>query len=176
MAPALVMVACNDVEAQWLVVAPMAPSFFFGKGVFGKGVGARGWAMPSDTAPREIAGLSVGSSTCSATSRRSPRPIVIGAIVQATGSFGGALAFVGANALGANALDVTAGTVPVLRNAGPQGGPDMPEWGMLPMPKKLPKQGHRDMLRLSDARMSGAGDGADAHVLCFALIETARSP
>jgi dihydroxy-acid dehydratase len=54
----------------------------------------------------------------------------------------------------------TADTVLVLRNAGPQGGPGMPEWGMLPMPKKLLKQGHRDMLRLSDARMSGTSYGA----------------
>jgi dihydroxy-acid dehydratase len=57
-------------------------------------------------------------------------------------------------------LDVTADHVLVLRNAGPQGGPGMPEWGMLPMPKKLLKQGHRDMLRLSDARMSGTSYGA----------------
>lgn len=48
----------------------------------------------------------------------------------------------------------------VLRNAGPQGGPGMPEWGMIPMPKALLKQGHRDMLRLSDARMSGTSYGA----------------
>ncbi len=58
------------------------------------------------------------------------------------------------------ALDVTADHVLVLRNAGPQGGPGMPEWGMLPMPKKLLKQGRRDMLRLSDARMSGTSYGA----------------
>ena len=57
-------------------------------------------------------------------------------------------------------LDITANHVLVLRNAGPQGGPGMPEWGMLPMPKKLLKQGHRDMLRLSDARMSGTSYGA----------------
>ena len=57
-------------------------------------------------------------------------------------------------------LDVTADHVLVLRNAGPQGGPGMPEWGMLPMPKKLLKEGHRDMLRLSDARMSGTSYGA----------------
>ena len=57
-------------------------------------------------------------------------------------------------------LDVTADHVLVLRNAGPQGGPGMPEWGMLPMPKKLLKQGVRDMLRLSDARMSGTSYGA----------------
>ena len=57
-------------------------------------------------------------------------------------------------------LDVTADHVLVLRNAGPQGGPGMPEWGMLPIPKKLVKQGIRDMLRLSDARMSGTSYGA----------------
>ena len=48
----------------------------------------------------------------------------------------------------------------VLRNAGPQGGPGMPEWGMIPMPKALLKDGHRDMVRLSDARMSGTAFGA----------------
>ena len=58
------------------------------------------------------------------------------------------------------ALDITADHVLVLRNAGPQGGPGMPEWGMLPMPKALLQQGHRDMLRLSDARMSGTSYGA----------------
>jgi dihydroxy-acid dehydratase len=57
-------------------------------------------------------------------------------------------------------LDVTPDHVLVLRNAGPQGGPGMPEWGMLPMPKRLLKEGHRDMLRLSDARMSGTSYGA----------------
>ena len=56
--------------------------------------------------------------------------------------------------------DITADHVLVLRNAGPQGGPGMPEWGMLPMPKKLLKEGHRDMLRMSDARMSGTSYGA----------------
>ncbi|RZW00343.1 MAG: dihydroxy-acid dehydratase [Rhodobacteraceae bacterium] len=48
----------------------------------------------------------------------------------------------------------------VLRNAGPQGGPGMPEWGMIPMPQALLKDGHRDMMRLSDARMSGTSYGA----------------
>ena len=57
-------------------------------------------------------------------------------------------------------LDVTAEHIMVLRNAGPQGGPGMPEWGMLPIPTKLVKQGVRDMLRLSDARMSGTSYGA----------------
>ena len=57
-------------------------------------------------------------------------------------------------------LDVDQNTVLVLRNAGPKGGPGMPEWGMLPIPKKLLKQGVRDMLRISDARMSGTSYGA----------------
>ena len=48
----------------------------------------------------------------------------------------------------------------ILRNAGPQGGPGMPEWGMIPMPQALLKEGHRDMVRLSDARMSGTSYGA----------------
>jgi dihydroxy-acid dehydratase len=57
-------------------------------------------------------------------------------------------------------LDVDEDTVLVLRNAGPVGAPGMPEWGGLPIPKKLLKQGVRDMLRLSDARMSGTHYGA----------------
>lgn len=57
-------------------------------------------------------------------------------------------------------LDVTADHVLILRNAGPLGGPGMPEWGMLPIPRKLVKQGVRDMVRISDARMSGTSYGA----------------
>lgn len=57
-------------------------------------------------------------------------------------------------------LDVTADTILVMRGAGPQGGPGMPEWGMLPIPQKLLKIGVRDMLRISDARMSGTSYGA----------------
>ena len=57
-------------------------------------------------------------------------------------------------------LDVDANSVIVLQNAGPQGGPGMPEWGQLPIPKKLLTQGVRDMLRISDARMSGTSFGA----------------
>ena len=57
-------------------------------------------------------------------------------------------------------LDITADHVLVLRNAGPQGGPGMPEWGQLPIPRKLLAQGVRDMVRLSDARMSGTSYGA----------------
>lgn len=57
-------------------------------------------------------------------------------------------------------LDVTPDHVLILRNAGPLGGPGMPEWGMLPIPKKLLRAGCRDMLRISDARMSGTSYGA----------------
>ena len=57
-------------------------------------------------------------------------------------------------------LDVTADTVLVLRNAGPVGAPGMPEWGHLPIPAKLLKQGIEDMVRISDARMSGTSYGA----------------
>ena len=57
-------------------------------------------------------------------------------------------------------LDVTPDHVIVLQNGGPKGGPGMPEWGMLPIPKKLVKAGVRDMLRVSDARMSGTSYGA----------------
>ncbi|MEU9474802.1 L-arabinonate dehydratase [Streptomyces sp. NPDC048191] len=58
------------------------------------------------------------------------------------------------------ALGITADSVLVLRNAGPKGGPGMPEYGMLPIPDHLLKQGVRDMVRISDARMSGTSYGA----------------
>ncbi len=58
------------------------------------------------------------------------------------------------------ALHVDADSVLVLRNAGPKGAPGMPEWGQLPIPQKLLKAGIRDMLRISDARMSGTSYGA----------------
>ncbi|HYF06802.1 MAG TPA: L-arabinonate dehydratase [Acetobacteraceae bacterium] len=57
------------------------------------------------------------------------------------------------------ALPVTPDSVLVLKQAGPQGGPGFPEWGMLPLPKKMLQQGVRDMVRLSDARMSGTSYG-----------------
>jgi dihydroxy-acid dehydratase len=56
-------------------------------------------------------------------------------------------------------LDVTEDTVLVLRSSGPEGGPGFPEWGMLPIPDKLLKAGVRDMVRLSDSRMSGTSYG-----------------
>jgi dihydroxy-acid dehydratase len=58
------------------------------------------------------------------------------------------------------ALDVDRDSVIVLQNAGPQGAPGMPEWGQLPIPQKLLKEGVRDMVRISDARMSGTSYGA----------------
>ncbi len=77
-------------------------------------------------------------------------------------------------------MEVTQDTVLIMRGAGPQGGPGMPEWGMLPIPQKLLKQGVRDMLRISDARMSGTSYGAcllhvapEAHVGGpLALVQT----
>jgi dihydroxy-acid dehydratase len=57
-------------------------------------------------------------------------------------------------------LEVSADHIVVLKNAGPQGGPGMPEWGMLPIPLKLVRAGVRDMIRISDARMSGTSYGA----------------
>ena len=57
-------------------------------------------------------------------------------------------------------LEVTPDTVLVLRGGGPQGGPGMPETGMIPIPAKLVRQGVRDMVRVSDARMSGTSYGA----------------
>jgi len=63
-------------------------------------------------------------------------------------------------------LPVDEDSVLVLRNAGPLGGPGMPEWGMLPIPRKLLNQGVRDMLRISDARMSGTAYGACVLHIC----------
>ncbi|GAA1560006.1 IlvD/Edd family dehydratase [Kribbella hippodromi] len=68
-------------------------------------------------------------------------------------------------------LEVDASTVLVLRNAGPRGGPGMPEWGMLPIPKRLLAAGVTDMVRVSDARMSGTAYGtAILHVAPEAAV------
>ena len=56
-------------------------------------------------------------------------------------------------------LEVTPDSVLILQNAGPVGAPGMPEWGLLPIPKKILEQGVRDMVRISDARMSGTSYG-----------------
>lgn len=64
------------------------------------------------------------------------------------------------NVMDLESLEVTEDHILILRNVGPKGGPGMPEWGMIPIPTKLVKQGVRDMLRISDARMSGTSYGA----------------
>jgi dihydroxyacid dehydratase/phosphogluconate dehydratase len=56
-------------------------------------------------------------------------------------------------------LDVTPDTILVMRNGGPRGGPGMPEWGQIPIPRKLLAAGVSDMVRISDARMSGTAFG-----------------
>jgi MFS transporter, ACS family, glucarate transporter len=89
------MVACNYVSAESAVIFFMALAFF------GKGVGALGWAVNADTAPRQIAGLSGGVfNTCGNLSGITT-PIAIGYIVERSGSFNGALVYVGAHALAA---------------------------------------------------------------------------
>jgi len=85
------MVACNYVDVEWMVVGFMALAFF------GKGLGALGWAVMSDIAPKEIVGLSGGLFNLFGNIASIVTPIVIGYIVQDTGSFNGALVYVGAN-------------------------------------------------------------------------------
>jgi ACS family glucarate transporter-like MFS transporter len=87
------MIACNYVDAQWAVVGIMALAFF------GKGIGALGWAVVSDTSPREIAGLSGALFNTFGNTAAITTPIVIGYLVKGSGQFAGALVFVGANAI-----------------------------------------------------------------------------
>ncbi|MFR0673267.1 MFS transporter [Enterobacterales bacterium AW_CKDN230030176-1A_HGKHYDSX7] len=87
------MVICNYVDAEWMVVAIMALAFF------GKGLGALGWAVVSDTSPKQIAGLSGGMFNTFGNIASITTPIIIGYIISATGSFKWALVYVGANAL-----------------------------------------------------------------------------
>lgn len=89
----MAMIACNYTDIQWIVVALMALSFF------GKGIGALGWAVMSDTAPKEITGFAGGVFNMCGNLSSITTPIVIGYIIQITGSFNGALVFVAANAL-----------------------------------------------------------------------------
>jgi ACS family glucarate transporter-like MFS transporter len=86
------MIACNYIETDMVVVAVMSLAFF------GKGVGALGWAVVSDTSPREAGGLSGALFNTFGNTAGITTPIVIGYIVQGTGSFAGALVYVGANA------------------------------------------------------------------------------
>lgn len=89
------MIACNYIDIDWMVVGIMALAFF------GKGVGALGWAVVSDTSPKEIGGLSAGLFNTFGNTAAITTPIVIGYLVQGSGNFSGALLFVAANALAA---------------------------------------------------------------------------
>jgi D-galactonate transporter len=87
------MILCNYVSADWMIVSIMALAFF------GKGLGALGWAVMSDVAPREVVGLAGSIFNTFGAVAGIVTPIVIGYILAATGSFNGALVFVGLNAL-----------------------------------------------------------------------------
>lgn len=89
----MTIIGCNYVQTDALVVGLMALAFF------GKGIGALGWAVVSDTSPKTSGGLSGGLFNTFGNTAGITTPIVIGYIVQATGSFNGALVFVGLNAL-----------------------------------------------------------------------------
>ena len=87
------MVTCNYVETEWVVVFFMATAFF------GKGIGALGWAVMADTAPKEISGLSGGLFNMFGNISGIVTPIAIGYIIAVTGSYNGALIYVGIHAL-----------------------------------------------------------------------------
>jgi ACS family glucarate transporter-like MFS transporter len=87
------MIVCNYVEADWLVISVMSLAFF------GKGIGALGWAVVADTSPKEAGGMSGALFNTFGNTAGITTPIVIGYILETTGSFAGALVFVGANAL-----------------------------------------------------------------------------
>ncbi|WP_050424047.1 MFS transporter [Bradyrhizobium tropiciagri] len=89
----MVIIGCNYVDSQALVIGFMALAFF------GKGIGALGWAVVSDTSPKEAGGVSGGLFNTFGNLSSITTPIIIGYILAATGSFNGALVFVGANAL-----------------------------------------------------------------------------
>jgi len=90
---ATTLIICNYVDSYWLVVLVIAMSFF------GKGIGALGWTVVSDTSPKEIAGVSGGLFNTFGNLSTITTPIVIGYIIQWTGSYNWALVFVGANAV-----------------------------------------------------------------------------
>ncbi|SDI35013.1 MFS transporter, ACS family, glucarate transporter [Paraburkholderia steynii] len=87
------IIGCNYVDTDWLVVALMSLAFF------GKGLGALGWAVVADTSPKEAIGLSGSIFNMFGNMAGIVTPIVIGYLVAQSGSFNGALAFVGVNAL-----------------------------------------------------------------------------
>ncbi|MBK1759457.1 MAG: galactarate/glucarate/glycerate transporter GudP, partial [Escherichia coli] len=88
----MVMVFCNYVNVEWMIIGFMALAFF------GKGIGALGWAVMADTAPKEISGLSGGLFNMFGNISGIVTPIAIGYIVGTTGSFNGALIYVGVHA------------------------------------------------------------------------------
>jgi ACS family glucarate transporter-like MFS transporter len=90
-----VMIVCNYVHELWMVVAIMCLAFF------GKGFGALGWTVVSDTSPKEITGLSGGLFNTFGNTAALTTGIIIGYLIDRTGSFAAALVYVGANALGA---------------------------------------------------------------------------
>jgi MFS transporter, ACS family, glucarate transporter len=92
---ACVMIACNYVTARWLIIAIMCLTFF------GKGFGALGWTVVSDTSPREIIGLSGGLFNTFGNTAALTTGIIIGYLIAWTNHFGVALVYVGACALGA---------------------------------------------------------------------------
>ena len=92
---AMTMILCNDVSAQWAVVALMSLAFF------GKGFGALGWVLVSDTSPVGMTGLNGGVFNLIGNLAGITTPIVIGYIVKRTGSFHYVLIFVGVTAMGA---------------------------------------------------------------------------
>jgi ACS family glucarate transporter-like MFS transporter len=89
------LIACNYVSADKVVIAFMALAFF------GKGIGALGWAVVSDTSPKQAGGLSGALFNTFGNTAGITTPIIIGYIIQGTGSFNGALVYVGANAAAA---------------------------------------------------------------------------
>jgi ACS family glucarate transporter-like MFS transporter len=90
-----VMIVCNYVKADWLIIAIMCLAFF------GKGLGALGWTVVSDTSPKEITGLSGGLFNTFGNTAAITTGLVIGLLLKWTHSFSWALVYVGANALGA---------------------------------------------------------------------------
>ncbi|MGH8293886.1 MAG: MFS transporter [Steroidobacteraceae bacterium] len=87
------MIVCNFVHANWIVVLVMSLAYF------GKGIGSLGWAVVADTAPKEMSGLYGGLFNTFGNVAAITTPIVIGYIVAVSGSFAGALVYVGANAV-----------------------------------------------------------------------------
>ena len=87
------IVGCNYVDGQAFIIGLIALAFF------GKGIGALGWAVVSDTSPKEAGGISGGLFNMFGNLSSITTPIVVGYILAATGSFSGAMLFIGANAL-----------------------------------------------------------------------------